>query len=1259
MDAPEHDPDIKLQKSSADYIADFDRSLLPLIKRHDANGTTSLRSRVRSRETARLAVLVLDPFQEIPQLLDPHLPKWIPILGDALLEYLQSPYRHKALSTRSELLMPLRTAICDLLYHFCKIRGEKVIIRFLSVEARYLELLLSALEDAERETDPSTSRPSLNTLGAKPTTRWKWEERYIFLLWLSHLFLAPFDLSTISSVDPGDEDLPSIAGFQWPPDVPGITIRVLPLAMKYLSSPGKERDAAKTLLVRIAMRRDMQSLGILDALVKWALLSLRPHKDAPSRSPYHYIGILSFLAGLLSSSADTSDMDKYLSSVFYATHELASSTDPGLEAVSSSALARKLMIKVIRSAAVLVLRKSPQDMASTELVESTIGFLLERLADNDTPVRFAASKALSIITLKLDEDMASQVIDVVLESLNRNVLWVKDPTNPSTPRTRDLTSVDALEWHGLMLTLSHLLYRRSPPAASLPDIIHALILGLDFERRNASGGSTGTNVRDAACFGIWAVARRYTTAELLAVPTKSLSVTQSNTSPLSVLQVLATELVVTASLDPAGNIRRGSSAALQELIGRHPDTVIQGIWVVQTVDYHAVALRSRSISEVALNATKLAGHYGRAILEGLLGWRGIGDADASARRTTALSFGAIMAELACAGGNTLGPVVDAVDLILQKLKSLQQRQVEERHGLILCFAAILDKLPELAAHQSGVDKETSNLLMSKSISGIQGIMTECKDITFRRPELVAEAASRLAVASFPIFQAAVLGPESLNTLLPGPKLLEAVDDGTFMTVVSPIDANLGHWSEKFDNLVSLIQTNLQTWLLRQEQDVIEAAAEAALISLVFTPTLDHDKFKGRETILREWAALVRAPPTSREGTGFGYFFALTMAHPILACIPRGAAEDNSLICSAVLERWASDKRVETRVAILQSLIRGEVLWQNVPLFLGLVSEGLDDYTTAARGDIGSHVRLQAIRATKSLWERLGRESANDDSAEAVMSTLFLRILRLAAEKLDRVRVEAQRVLSLALQTSYCHDLEEFTFSSKAYFCYLLNLLGSDHLRESVLKTAGQDAERWMEELMVGYVTSADTGNEELVIASRAALSEYCAASQENRDRICTALVRNLKRLQGQDRTVVSTLEIIAYLFYVDVFPRCGQVDYKNLCLQVQKAGYKTGNVRKLEACVKVYGAIAGVREQANLASPALEGKRAEGMAEARKRLGALMYHPWPRIKSVVVDELWRLLSVGDEPRAEKLKSVDWGKAEKSSIKFLVEGLGLA
>lgn len=199
----------------------------------------------------------------------------------------------------------------------------------------------------------------------------------------------------------------------------------------------------------------------------------------------------------------------------------------------------------------------------------------------------------------------------------------------------------------------------------------------------------------------------------------------------------------------------------------------------------------------------------------------------------------------------------------------------------------------------------------------------------------------------------------------------------------------------------------------------------------------------------------------------------------------------------------------------------------------------------------------------------------------------------------------------------------------------------------------------MDELMAGFVTSADTGNEDLVIASRAALSDYCEESPENLDRICAALVRNLKNRQGQDRVVVPTLEIIAFLFYVGTFRHCAEVDYKNLCLLVQKSGYKTGNVRKLEACIKVYGEIAGVgihADRAPMATAVVEERRAHGIMEARRRLGALMMHPWPRVRSLVIDELWSLLSAENGDGAERLKGVDWGKAEKGAIKALVEEL---
>ena len=204
----------------------------------------------------------------------------------------------------------------------------------------------------------------------------------------------------------------------------------------------------------------------------------------------------------------------------------------------------------------------------------------------------------------------------------------------------------------------------------------------------------------------------------------------------------------------------------------------------------------------------------------------------------------------------------------------------------------------------------------------------------------------------------------------------------------------------------------------------------------------------------------------------------------------------------------------------------------------------------------------------------------------------------------------------------------------------------------------------MEELLAGYVSSADTGNEDLVIASRAALTEFCEVSSDNLDAVCTALLRNLGNRQGQDRVIVPTLEIVAFLFRCGIYGRCREIDYKILCLRVQKACYKTGNMRKIEACVKVYGAVAAVETGAPLRSAELERRREVGIGEARKRLGALLLHPWPRVRAIVVDELWGVVpgivpGAGQKPAAEKLKGMDWGTAERGSIKALVQTLDLA
>lgn len=235
------------------------------------------------------------------------------------------------------------------------------------------------------------------------------------------------------------------------------------------------------------------------------------------------------------------------------------------------------------------------------------------------------------------------------------------------------------------------------------------------------------------------------------------------------------------------------------------------------------------------------------------------------------------------------------------------------------------------------------------------------------------------------------------------------------------------------------------------------------------------------------------------------------------------------------------------------------------------------------------------------------------------------------------------------RTSHAKRFRTLTFSSKLYFETLLNLVSLDCLHPWLSQSAKADAGAWMAELLAGFVTSADTGNDDLVIASRVALTSFCEASRANLNLVCAALLLNLRTRQRVDRVVVPTLEIIAFLFHGGLFQQCDDFSPRDLCLQTQKAGYKSGNVRKILACVKVYGGVASMSSGG--------AEQASGVQEARRRLGALMFHPWPRVRSAVVDELWGLL--GDhEGTGERLTGVDWAKADRGMIKAVVQELHL-
>ena len=713
-----------------------------------------------------------------------------------------------------------------------------------------------------------------------------WEERYVMLLWLSHLMLTPFDLASVSSGDISAESAPP--EIDLPAGLPSIALRVVAISAENLKSASKEREAAVALLARLALRPDMRQAGLLRALIDWAVSSLTSeHQVYPSI--YTHIGILSFIARTIA-MADTAAIEPFLLPLFECIQKINVRESRLFQDIMSSALARKANIKIYRAIILVMLQLKPvySSLATPSqvniLLEEIIGYLLAALGDKDTPVRFSASKALSVITVKLQPEMASEIVQAVIDTLGENVIWeerepglasIYSDTSiyvSSGLMKRNLSAVNALQWQGLILSLSHLLFRRSPPPTQLPSILNALLLALSFEQRSSTGNSIGTNVRDAACFGIWSLTRRYTTKELLAVDTSTVHVTEGHQQRLSILQILANELVVAASIDPSGNIRRGASAALQEMIGRHPDTIDNGIALVQVVDYHAVALRSRAVKEVATGAAELSTLYWNALLDGLLGWRSITAPDADSRRLSAYAIG----RFAVAHG--FEGIDNCIGNVRRRLSKLENRDINGRHGLLLALVTILQEAKRYFEQnhiKSGSTHSQSELWEVFHSDALFNDRNFTSSVL--RPELIAEAACLL-----------------LSTLARG-----ASDISHKLTRPS---------SETLARCAHIVTLSL----VREEEIVISCAAEAA--ESLFN-ILDN---KAKEDLINSWVAKMTMEQSTRlrsPGNGLGYIAALgTIFHMYQEIVPIRQAILNTLTTQA-----GSQMDIDTRIAALRSL----------------------------------------------------------------------------------------------------------------------------------------------------------------------------------------------------------------------------------------------------------------------------------------------------------------------------------------------------
>lgn len=823
-------------------------------------------------------------------------------------------------------MIPLPRAVCQILYVFCKVRGQKVIVRFLNNEPRFLEPMLDALE---------TWAHQGSSMG-KWSSQMLWQERFIILWWLSHLMLAPFDLTSMSSNISGRALGDFCTPIVLPTGAPPIARRLVHVSTFYLGFASKEKEAAGMLLTRLTLKPDMQSIDLHRTVVESVLSSLNGSDAINSLISTHAaIGLLSFLTRFLTSS-ERHVAQPLLLPIYRLVQRVKSELVPLHIEIMSSALARKLLIKISRTIAVGITKigykiTDIDPQFPDDALEELIGHLIDALEDKDTSVRTAASKALSLVVMESNRDVAGQIVGNLIENLvidsklsegsqtGRVIDRVEDHdaggdidwVSPVTLKP-DLRAVNAVHWHGLVLTLSQLLFRKAIPLPELFMLIERLLPALQFEQRSPLGASVGTNVRDAACFGLWSLARRYTTTELSQAVFPNPGFEHEST-----LQPLANDLLIAALMDPAGNIRRGASAALQEMIGRHPDRIKHGINLVQIVDYHAVALRSSAMSEVAVRASEVDETYWDAILDGLLGWRGIKSSDAQTRRQAADTIG----RLTFIGSRQRRQATTLI-VVRHQLGRTPLHETDERHGLLLTLASVLRAMHEVLAEKMVAYSLPLNARVniwhpSVNDHTVYGV---AEMAAFRRrqipsssiPSLVLEGICRLISAT----------ASSSDTTLPA----------WFRAISEPS-------AETMNLCIKIVNFSLD----QADQLVIEAAADAAANIFRFLKREDRDE------LVEAWVGgLESTDPSSGSGrlgriSVLGAIYRYTWEEDL----PEISGKDKvwqwldaprvrnisdpsnfqDLILDTLLEELGPKRSIETRCAALKSLASGVLRYQ--------------------------------------------------------------------------------------------------------------------------------------------------------------------------------------------------------------------------------------------------------------------------------------------------------------------------------------------
>lgn len=1088
----------------------------------------------RERTTERFHVIMYK-YLEQPHLLDPHL-EWMLNMMMEIVRDEKSPPS----------LVHLAFMI---LYIICRVRRDKIFMHHLPHEV-------------------SDVQPVLDMLSRQDSTEDKtWETSYMLLLWLSVICLIPFDLYRLDGnlqLDGNSSKEPTM-------------VRILAIAKSFMLVTNASRNAAFLLISNFMKRPDVRQKCLVPFL-DWSLSTILQKSDKLLGDIMVLDGTLNSLAKLFK-HGDRDGLQQYAPKVLH-------TIDDKQLSKSSEVVLRKLNIKLIQRLGLTFLKPrlaawryqrgsrslaANLSMAQTNAVataaasemetqeedydippelETVIEHLLVGLKDTENIVRWSAAKGIGRVTGRLHKELADEVVGSVLDCFS-----FQETDNA---------------WHGGCLALAELGRRGLLLPSRLTDVVPLVIKSMAYDEKRGAR-SIGINVRDAACYVCWSLARAFEPKEL---------------KPF--VNQIARALVITAVFDKNVNCRRAASAAFQENVGRQ-GTFPHGIDILTAVDYYAVGNLKNCYLTISVDIAGFP-EYTMAVIDHLL-------------ETKVNHWDDVIRKLATKALHNLTPRAPdymAATVLPRLLTMATGVDLHTRHGAIMACAEVVHALYKVGLQTGRSVQDTISPECVEALKKIHQTLHDRKQYRGLGGELMRPAVclliEKLSLSKMPFKNDPVVaGWQSLidDTIKNLHQVGGAVKDTVIAAAVSALSALC---EEYYQAEPGQADSQMQDALVSRYVDGLKSpqmlTCRGSALALTSLPRfMIHSKLKQILEGLQQ--TCVRQDEES------------------FIEAKRDAVKTIAQVCvkAGVCVRGAPD-----------SFLCSE----NVTDVFGTLFRGMSDYTTGTRGDVGSLVRKAAMTGLMEVT-MLAAGDAPEILSPDLMRRIMCCLAQQTAEKIDWCRAHAGQIFLHLLHSTepvvpHIPHREELLSIFPPETKTSLNWLSASQAFQCIAKLLGLP--QYQYHTLLGLTVSVGGMTPSTVQYSSQALFDYLRGIQEDEtqltqfgDTLLTIFRENLKI----NRVSIPFLNMLNQMLSRSTFEIFTTqenhqfcMDLLSLCIEFRK----TTNVSKLIVCISVICGL--IQFQGGVRKKVLS------------QLLILLCNPFPVIRKTTASHMYEMLLIYDD-----------------------------